>query len=263
MMGIVARIDQTYMSAPIDYAGIAQGLASGLPPGERANGFRLSGVLHRLNSIAEDVVAAVALFEHVTQVASQSNELRKSDRENSELRRRSFIADRWPFIAAKGAAMSVWHFGEAMRIAKEAIHLTPTVDLLTDWEPIKSATNAFTGYFTKPGDQIKNLRDGISHTTELSEHPDKHATRGSSGIPGIQVSGSLSVSDYLHGTTLFYTWKKHPRQLDISQDTVTKLCEVRDLMFSGLAGAARELGIRTIEAKTGLSVPRDQQRKIP
>ena len=97
--------------------------------------------------------------------------------------------------------------------------------------------------------QIKNREIVISHTTELSEHPDKHATRGSSGIPGIQVSGSLSVSDYLHGTTLFYTWKKHPRQLDISQDTVTKLCEVRDLMFSGLAGAAENWGFALLKRR--------------
>lgn len=62
--------------------------------------------------------------------------------------------------------MTVWHFGEAMNDAKGQLRTTPTLNALADWKAISAATKTFTKYFDM-GEQLRHLRDAISHPTEL------------------------------------------------------------------------------------------------
>jgi hypothetical protein len=233
----------------MDYIGIAIALRA-LPAEERERGNRLHNLLMELSSIVDELNSSVALFDHVRTVSVQLRESGKADRNNPDLARSYNIARKWPSIAARDASMAVWHFGEAMRYTKVLLKKSPTLDSLTNWPAIKGATKAYSEYFAR-GERIEHLRNAISHKTEINEFPEVHATKGNADIPGIKMTGnaSLIVVGSLHNSTFIYTWKGKARKLDITMDTVGKLAQVRDLLYSGLVEMAAELKSRALKQR--------------
>jgi hypothetical protein len=211
-----------------------------LPEDERENGQHVNDELSSLASITDEVASAVQLFNYSNAFWSRSDAAYRADWHNKELETKAYTIRQWPFIAAQSVAISIHHFG-LLRGAINAIwRKVPTIAALVNRDDIRRSGKLFSKYFPR----TEMLRDAVCHSAELSKTPESvtdHAT-SDPGKPRFFIRASLA------GTHLQYTKDGKLWELDISQDTVTKLVDVRDIYFSGFRAIEPELLRRAKEA---------------
>ncbi len=99
----------------------------------------------------------------------------------------------WCGIAARDAAMSVYHFGETRRAISSSLGKCPSLNAQVDAEKLRAARKAFDREFP---DAVQ-LRHAIGHLAEQLSTPQKMAKLKRAGeflIWESQVGGSLSMA---------------------------------------------------------------------
>lgn len=182
---------------------------SKLPEIEQDHANHIGILLHSLGSRCDDFEGAVKLLEY-----AMSQEHRGKPFEESQ----KFF--RWMFIAARDASSTIYKFFEDMEFIGHNLNPCPTLRSMIDLKAKKAATKKFSQHF--PG--FAGVRHSAHHYAKLYGSPE--------GIREHIAPGRIVAVNNMFGTTLQTTFEKKTVELDISDASLAKLKEVRDLYWS-------------------------------
>jgi hypothetical protein len=154
-----------------------------VPESERPSAEALRNSLTDLRMFVQRFDAAITLNEH-------SRELLFARGENA------LDAGKWSLIACRDAAMSIWLFGEGLRIARtKLLPRCPTLLAAADHKKTRQLDGRYTGLF--PG--YKRIRHALSHFAHTPTEGDllDRATQKKKVV----VIVSSSLRDRTFGTT--------------------------------------------------------------
>ena len=167
-----------------------------IPPDERKAVRAIESLLHQLESYEEDFRAALELYD-----------LCESDPNNTPFR--------WPFIATRDAAMTIYHFKMTMQETRESFQYAPSLRDRVDHVAMRLANNLFDSYFPR----AERLRHAIAHAAETNAD----AIRDGTGVVILHSrQGRRYITDY-EGERLSY---------ELSQDNLDRLHDIKMRVFA-------------------------------
>lgn len=193
-----------------------------LPPGEHAYANHSTFLIGQLAHHLKGFRSAVRLFEHC---GSQREAARLSgqwlydpDRDH----------DDWMFIAARAAAMEVYHYWHIACALKSTVGRCASVRHLIDDAAIQGAIHILEGSF----DPIELRRHAISHAAEMVTTPERFQNHFPSDtgdwlISALDVDGTLKL--------------KHTGQkmtISVSDASIVKLDNITRRIFAAIKPAA-------------------------
>jgi hypothetical protein len=208
---------------------------------ESSLGQHVNSELGNLASITDTVASQIELFNLSNDIWIRQEEERRADWQNKERQRQTAIVRHWPFVAAQSVAISIHHFGLLRGAINASWRQLPTIAPMIERDPIRQSGKLFNKYFPR----TEMLRDAVCHSAELSKTPQSRQDNATKE-PG---QPRFFIRAFLSGSKLQYTKEGKLWELDISQDTLAKLIEVRDLYFSAFWKIEPELLRRAEEAR--------------
>jgi hypothetical protein len=179
-----------------------------------------AAVLHVVNTALNELHSYTVEFEAAIMLLNHAKAQAERDWHNPIFRN-------WSFLAAKSAAMTVWHFGEAMNgIKANARRSCLPLNAIVRWDTVRDATKMYGQYFP----HSEGLRDAVAHHANLSETIEATNTNSLKSPNGGQV---LLKSNLVDGA-LVYSQKGQERSLKIDEATLKNLISVRDRFYSAL-----------------------------
>jgi len=194
----------------------------GLPDEEHRAADHLNILLGDLASHVDMFRSAVRLFDHCYELraaASLADEwFYDKDRNH----------DHWIFIAAKAAAMEIFHFGIILKALRGLIGQCPTVAQHVDHASLKLAQQLFESRFPR----AVRVRHAISHASEMLETPEAF-DRNFRPLPDNAI---WLVSGILERTIQF-THENERLSVEVSDATLAKLEGVAEKVFDAIRPA--------------------------
>jgi hypothetical protein len=192
-----------------------------LPPAEHDYARFIDTLLHDLGRRCADFHAAISLFDDCTKFLEYlPNHMHKSEEYSLRWHWRSF--------AVREAVTTIYRIFECLEYGNKNLGKCPVLQTLVDHKLKRAAMKAFKEHF--PG--VDGVRHGIQHYAKLYGTPEDftaHAT-----------SEELNFVNHLEGRTVRTIFRKKHVSLEISEETLLKLREVRDLYWHAyMAAAAR------------------------
>ncbi len=142
----------------------------------------------------------------------------------------------WMMIAAREAAMSVWHISDALRGIKQEVNNSVFLKTLVDQKALKAATKTFNSFFP----HAEGIRHAIAHSSELTESTkkiDKNASKKPYKGSRIQTAGPSFLGESLDGRTLILSHKGETRSLELSSRSTINLIHIISACFSAFSAA--------------------------
>lgn len=155
----------------------------------------------------------LSLFEHLQAHVKAFNHTGPQD--DAELFRRSG----WSMVAAKQAALSLWHFRKALDELREAVNADPAIRAVADTRRIK---NAIETTFRSKFPDWDEMRFGVAHAAEMQAEYDKHAAPGPVIFGGIETNLPI-MATALKGNTYVATIDGRERSCEVSRKTCDAL----------------------------------------
>jgi hypothetical protein len=187
-----------------------------------------------------DFEAALALFDFCqAQLASV--------RENPNLK----PIFRWPFIAARDGAMSIYHAYTILDGIRQSLATTTELAELVDRKALKAAGNIFHSHFQS----FEDVRDAVAHIGEKMGTPakfDRHSFSGSfegEGIKADDVKG-LTLSNHLAGRRYSNSWRNKVLTYELSGESLDRLDEARRHLWAAFRPAEAETRTKTIASRS-------------
>lgn len=159
----------------------------------------------------------------------------------------------WPLLAARDAAMTIYHIHVAVTGIWETRYGCPTFWGMADESALRKAGKVLSSQFPN----LLKLRDCIAHVNDRTRTLKKHADHAFSGIidqPGFNSLGSQLTAFFLSGRRLVVTWNGEELAYDLTNESLDRLKEVRDLARKALEPASVET-MRMFKVKYSGSYP--------
>jgi hypothetical protein len=129
--------------------------------------------LRRLVQYAEDFSSALSLFNFCEQFDHR-------------------LTGKWPFVAARDGAMTIYHIGKTIELTRAALKRTPTLAVIALGDVLADAGKKYRQAFPA----FEKVRHAVSHSSELfrdKEHRAKNAFSGSYDDGYIRIEGATNV----------------------------------------------------------------------
>jgi len=189
-----------------------------LPQAEHDHARFIDTLLHDLGRRCADFRAAVGLFDYCTEFLEHtSNYMHKPEEYN--------FCWHWRGFAVREAVTTIYRIGECLEFGNKNLGKCPVLQTMVDHEVKRAATKAFKKNF--PG--IPGMRHGIQHFAKLYGTPETFLEHALADEPNF-------VND-LNGRTVRTIFKKRHVTLEISQESLLGLYEVRDLYWHAYMAA--------------------------
>ena len=183
---------------------------------EAAEAAHLNLLLESLGHCTHTFQDALSLLDHCRAILDSASA--KSDWDSY------FGCVGWPLVAARDAAMTIYHFGILVSAIQTRIGLCPTLMPYFDRAMMKTARRRFNQHFSRS----TRLRHAISHAAETLENPQQFKRHYGRLAPlsFLFLSDSLldrSYTTMLDGETL---------SIDITTTTLQRLKEIEQSVFA-------------------------------
>jgi hypothetical protein len=155
----------------------------------------------------------LSLFEHLQAHLKAFKHTGAQD--DAELFQRSG----WRIVAAKQAALTVWHFKKALDEFREAVNADPAIRDVADTKRIKAAIETT---FKAKFPDWSQMRSGVAHAAEMVAEYDKHSAPGPTVLGGIQTDMPI-MGAALKGDTYTVTIDGGERSCEVSRKTLEAL----------------------------------------
>lgn len=189
-----------------------------LPPAEHDYARFIDTLLNDLGRRCADFEAAIALFDYCTEfLERQSNQ--------SQYPTEYPLRWHWRGFALREAVTTVYRVGEGLEFGDKNLGKCPVLQSMVDHKIKRAAKKAFKNNF--PG--IPGVRHGVQHYASMYGTPETLLEHAIAGEPNF-------VND-LNGRTVQTVFKKKHVTLEVSEDSLMKLREVRDLYWDAFMAA--------------------------
>jgi hypothetical protein len=157
----------------------------------------------------------------------------------------------WSFVAARDAAMSIYHAYTVLDGVRQTLAGCPRLNDMTDKRALRSAGQIFHTYFRS----FEDMRDAVSHIGEKMKTPKKfaeHAFSGSIDSRAIKADNvkRMTMSNVLDGRRFTNTWEGQVLTCEISQLSLSRLTEAKQHLWA--AARPIETGTSLLAARTRL-----------
>lgn len=192
-----------------------------LPKAEELEALHLWDLLDDLAQFSSDFECALDLFDIAERKLMQS--LERDDDWGQAIH-----AQRWPFVPARDAAVTLYQFGWTLTVSiPDALRRCPTVTAKVDHDALRSARRNFEDSFKTH----HLLRHAVGHSAELSQTRDamnRHAAKDRHGFSGF-MRGNL------FNRSLTYSIDGKTASVPITRDTLDALLAITTKTFAGFA----------------------------
>lgn len=193
-----------------------------IPHDERSAVYEVSSWLSMLDDTVCNFWAALELFDYAEGHRKSGFPSLPTNTPPDPAIQLHRIRMRWQFMAARDAAMTIFHFKKTMEKIRGSVGAIPSLLEQLDIEKLKIASKLLDSYFPNS----KKMRNLVAHLAETTINPlDPQKTDDSD--PNILVLHSLAgrryTSDY-RGETFSY---------ELSHESLTKLNRVKLKIFEG------------------------------
>lgn len=133
-------------------------------------------------------------------------------------------------IAAKEAALNIYHFGNSLDALRRQVYICPTTHSVVDAGKLKQAFSLFNRYFP----HANNTRHAVAHAGEIWGSPAKareHRQRETYVTAGGFTSGGF-LTAMLFEKTYSVGWEGKVFEVHMDTPTIQKLIEVMSLAHS-------------------------------
>jgi hypothetical protein len=177
---------------------------------ERNELAQLEFLVLSLESYAKNFGSALALFDHAETLIQESFKTNNNPTEES--------AFGWVFIAARDAAITVYHFCVSLDAIGAQVQFCPTVRSKFDFDALKTARKLFRSQFSA----AEKIRHAVAHQAELLKST-AAMTRTRDGRSGGRSStGILSIGNLL-GRRYETTHDGEQISFEISKESLARL----------------------------------------
>lgn len=211
-------------------------------------------MLGQLAASVSEFQHALALFDHASALEAECErltlptfeptddmaEFMARTRERSRMRRAELGFVAWKRIAARDAAMTIYH----VSVALDAINVRPDTALAgkVDQHLVKQSRKDFRAHFP---DGIR-MRDAISHSSDLVKsraHVEHNAFRGPYVAGSLAMHGGGMLANVLDGRRLIFSIRPMHAPaarivtFDVTAENLGKVAACVNLMFKAFHGA--------------------------
>lgn len=195
-----------------------------LPEPERNTAHLINSALLSLQGYVDDFRSAVRLYdfcrvqEATKQLTGASNLPKQFLKE----------LPRWPFLAGRDGAMTIYHFSIALEGLQTNIAKCPTLTPYVERPLLKSANKLLRKYFP----DLEQIRHSVAHTADKMKTPEKHAEHSFSGSYSglgiaIKKSTQVTIINSFQDRLFTNTWEGKVLSYELSQDTWKKLIAIK------------------------------------
>jgi hypothetical protein len=177
----------------------------------------LKTALGQLSDHSDNFSAALSLFDF------SMGELEKAT-EN----RTAHPMFRWPFIAARDGAMSIYHFGKAMEGIMASLHKCPTVLQEVNRAKLRSSRKRLRELFPN----FEAVRHSVAHAGELMNDVDD-LDRHSISTTSVQ---RMTIQNHLQGRAFKNTFEGQIQSYEINQASRDGLVAIREEFCAAFKG---------------------------
>jgi hypothetical protein len=191
-----------------------------LPQTEHDHARFIDTLLHDLGRRRADFEAALHLFESCTTFLENANN-RILNEEEYRLRWH------WRSFAIREAVATIYRVDEDLDCANKNLNKCQVLVTLVDHDLKRAARRAFKTSF--PG--VDGIRHGIQHFAKLYGTPEAFAQHAASEI---------NYVNHLEGRTVRTVYEGKDAFLELSEESLSKLTEVRDLYWGAYFAAGAQ-----------------------
>ncbi|MBB5046440.1 hypothetical protein HNR60_001185 [Rhodopseudomonas rhenobacensis] len=199
--------------------GRLQPFVESLPAAEQEEALALIFNLIQIHRLVDDFAAAVALLDYTEQLEAQVKIVSPGSGEPTELARNLKTLNIWDEMAARDAAMTVFHFGKTVEAIRAASREIPTIKQNIEHARLRLATKRFRKEFP----DFEMMRHAVGHRAEATSSL-RSVKAHSAG--GVFIFGSLERRTYT------MTMKGDHHSLAIDHRTRLTLAEIARVVFS-------------------------------
>jgi hypothetical protein len=197
---------------------------SALPEAEREAAFLLSTSLFGLGNYVNRFAAALSLFDFSALLSTARG---------YGSRQPHWPIGEWHLIAAREAAMAVYHFARAKESVDICLSQCPTLDAKVDRAALRRGGKLLRGSFP----DFEEMRHAVAHTAELTRDPSQareHSITEPVEFGGVRIGrGARGIlRENLSGRTFFSTYRGKLRQCEVSQRSFDALNACRREIYS-------------------------------
>ena len=141
----------------------------------------------------------------------------------------------WRLVAARDAALSIYHFGKALHAIRSFAGASKQYGGKLNAVELKKVKILFDQNFP----DITSMRHAISHAGELAENPRvyaEHVLKENAQGDGFFIAAGASQGLALNGVNLSIPWRGKMITVGIGQDTADTLALVRQGVSDALSG---------------------------
>ncbi|TWA83701.1 hypothetical protein FBZ85_101450 [Azospirillum brasilense] len=223
-----------------------------LPEGEREAAIVICDLLSALSTHVSDFESAVMLLDYSESIRlslwNESSEARARpdilkhgpefylEKVHGPLRATK-IPSSWSVIAAKDAAMTVYHAHYLISEICALLQACSDLRSIIDQSKLSEATEIFNNSFPK----AKQIRNTVAHSAEILRDKQKNGFRGKTGNGWLKkAKGSLvTIVNTLMGRDLHMTRKGELLSLPVTQQSLTQIRLSIEAMFDAFEAAAQ------------------------
>jgi hypothetical protein len=219
-----------------------------LPPDEHADAFHIRSLLTQIAMSANDFQHALALFDHASALEAHYQGMASQTLEPTDnieqfvarieawrhLRQAEQAPRAWKFIAARDAAMTVYHFSVALKAIR--FGAKSTLSAQVDHGLIRRSRRDFRMNFPN----AERMRNAVAHSAELLKSRsdvERNTFRKQYVAGAISFRSGGMMSNVLNDRTLTFSFmpkglsEAQVVTLEISAQSVKSLCDVVILVF--------------------------------
>jgi hypothetical protein len=166
----------------------------------------------------------------------------------------------WARIAARDAAMQIYHVSERMNKIQTVTKKLQVLDSHVDHEFLTEARNMHPKFFP----DFKGIRDAFGHAGTFVFDAASHSNRAANGFIGAGIHApeakGLIVNEAFDGRLFHTTVKNRVVGFEISQASLDNLIAIMKMFFRGFEHVAEVIRPMSSQEKLKLREHRSQQR---
>jgi hypothetical protein len=203
-----------------------------LPVEEQKNALHLQALLHLLDAFVVRFENALSLSEHCKELLKQHAKEAAASGLTEELFRRIAEKQSWRLVAAREAAMAVYHYSCTFESISFGVHRCPAIKTRMKHRPFTMARKLFSKHFPN----AEMMRHAISHTAEmaatvesLKENASKYRRHFGTVIPEDAVA--MAIGPSFSNNRLVLSYKGNDVSIEITPAARERLCQISGQIY--------------------------------
>jgi hypothetical protein len=198
-----------------------------LPVGQQKHARHLQTLLHLLDAFVVRFENALSLSEHCGELLKKYAKEINTSGFTEDLFKHIAVKQSWRLIAAREAAMAVYHYSCTFESISNSVHQCPAIQARLKHRPFTMARKLFSKHFP----HAEMMRHAISHTAEMaatmeSLRENASKNRRHTGMLAPEYTVAMAISPSFSKNKLTLSYKGKDVSIEVTPATRERLCQI-------------------------------------